>query len=200
MDTYLNEVATRLRSASPSQLHISQDEAENCAQWEDDAPSVALDHLISVFSRRGLGTDEMVMLPVHEADSPELTGEFIGYRKDDYGESLHYYNTDDQINEFLELEEASRSGLVYRLRYWDRRFSIPEDAFEEDLTDDRPPYGFDSIAPAQPLSDEEYSNYVSDTLQFIRTELLREHEEVLDSSSDHERETDLSGNGKIRSA
>ncbi|WP_336328712.1 AAA domain-containing protein [Halovenus sp. HT40] len=200
METYLDVIAERTRSVSPGQLQLSQDEAEHCDHWNDDSPRVALDHLIAAFGRRGLGTGEMVMLPVHEVDSPKLTNEFIGYRKDEYGEALHYFNADNGMNEFIELENAERSGLAYRLRFWDCRFSISEGTFEEKLIDDRPPYGFDSIVPQQPLSDEEYNRYVDETLEFVRRELVHEHSRELDNIPEEDIEIEQSMDGEIAAA
>lgn len=199
METYLEDIADQLRSNSPTQIELSTDDAEICDLWQNGDPDVALDHLVTVFNRRGLGTGDLVMLPVHETDRPELTGEYIAYRKDEYGEALHYYDTEGDLNEFIEFEEAARSGLAYRLRFWDRRFDLPDDV-ESDLIDDRPPYRSEPITAQQALDDEEYTDYVNDTLQFVRTELLRTHEEELETVVSRGVEVENSGEGKIQSA
>lgn len=199
METYLQDIAAQLRSNSPTQIELSTDKAERGDLWQSSDPDVALDHLVTVFNRCGLGTGDVVMLPVHEVDHPTLTGEYIAYRKDEYGEALHYYDGEDNLDEFIEFEEATRSGLAYRLRFWDRRFDLPDD-IELDLVDDRPPYRSEPITAQQPLDDEEYCDYVNDTLQFVRTELVRSHEEKLDTIISQGVKVDNSGGGKIQSA
>lgn len=199
MEAYLEDVAARLRSNSPTQVELSEDEAENCDLWQSGDPDVALDHLVAVFNRRGLGAGDVVMLPVHEVDHPDLTGEYIAYREDEYGEALYYYNTDGDLDEFIEFEEAARSGLAYRLRFWDGRYDLPDD-IELDLIDDRPPYRAEPITAQQPLDDDEYTDFVNDTLQFVRTELLRSHEEELDTVVSRGVTVENSGEGKIQSA
>lgn len=199
METYLEGIAAQLRSNSPTQIELSADEAERCSLWQSGDPDVVLDYLVTVFNRRGLGTGDVVMLPVHELDRPHLTGEYIAYRKDEYGEALHYYDTDGDLDEFIEFDEAARSGLAYRLRFWDRRFDLPADTTSE-LIDDRPPYRSEPITAQQPLDDEEYTDYVNDTLQFVRIELLRTHEEKLDTVVSRGVEVENSGGGKIQSA
>jgi len=199
METYLENIAAQLRSNTATQVELSTCEAESCDLWQGGDPDVALDHLVSVFDRRGLGTGDVVMLPVHEIDRPNLTGEYIAYRKDDYGEALHYYDTDSDLNEFIELNEATRSGLAYRLRFWDCRFDLPNNAIT-DLIDNRPPYRPEPITAQQPLDDEDYTDYVNDTLRFVRTELLRTHEEELEKVVSRGVEVENSGGGKIQSA
>lgn len=199
MGTYLEDVADRLRANSPSELEIPATEARNSDQWSRNAPSVALEHIIAAFARRGLRVGDTVMIPVHDLAEPELTGEYIAYRQDEYGESLHYYDVDGDLDEFIELADAPRSGLAYRVRFWDRRFDLPEGVIGDRLIDDRPPYRAEPIVSQNPLDDGGVSNYVDDTLGFIRQELLREHEDQLEEALGQGLEVTSSGAGQVQS-
>lgn len=199
METYLEDVAARLRGDSPSELELPTNEAEDCDRWPSNAPLVALDHITAAFARRGLGVSDAVMIPVHGLDSPELTGEFIAYRLDEYGEALHYYDVDGELEEFIELEDAARSGLAYRVRFWDRRFDLPGDGLDGQLIDDRPPYRPEPIVSENPLANDEVSSYVDNTLGFVRRELLRTHQEQLEDALGQGLEVAGSGGGRVES-
>lgn len=199
MGTYLGTVVSRLRSSNPSEIPIGDDEVWNCDRWETDDPPVALDELIEIFRRRGLGVGETVMLPAHEPESPNLTGDYIAYREDEHGQSLTYHSTNSDISEYIEYEDAPRSGLLYRLRFWDRRFELPNGEIG-DLIDDRPPYRQKPVTAESAMSDEEYETFVADTLQFVRTELLAEHERQLQSCVEQGVEVERTGSGTIESS
>lgn len=198
METYLEDMADRLRVNSPSELEIPAIEARESSRWSNNAPPVSLEHIIAAFARRGLRVGNTVMIPVHDLESPELTGEYIAYRQDEYGESLHYYDVDSDLDEFIELADASRSGLAYRIRFWDRRFHLPKDVISDRLIDDRPPYRAEPIVSQNPLDGSEVSRYVDDTLHFIRRELLREHEDQLKDALDRGLEVTSSGAGRVQ--
>lgn len=200
MRSYLEEVADRLRASSPSELEIPAAEAMESDSWSHDAPSVALEHIIAAFARRGLQAGDTVMIPVHALETPELTGEYIAYRQDEYGESLHYYDVDGGLEEYIELADAARSGVAYRVRFWDRRFDLPGGVKDDGVIDDRPPYRSEPIVSQDPLDDREVSKYVEDTLDFIRQELLREHEEQLEDALSQGLEVTDSGAGQIQYA
>lgn len=198
METYLEQKTSQFRSNPPEPVRLSDAQAQEEDRWGPDTPEVALDHLIAVFRRRGLATENVVMLPVHEPDSPSLTGEFVSYREDEHGRSLMYYSTDGELSEFIEYENASRSGLLYRLRFWDRRVQNPDDLLTEVL-DDRPPYRPNSISAESPMSSDEYSTFVDETLEFVRTELLAQHGECIDTVVQQGVNIEHPGGGEVRS-
>lgn len=197
METYLKQKTSQFRSHPTEQIRLSDDQAQHHNRWDTDAPNVALDHLIAAFRRRGLATESVVMLPVHEPESPSLTGEFISYKEDEHGRSLMYYSTVGNITEFIEYEDAPRSGLLYRLRFWDRRFQNP-DGLLTDVLDDRPPYRPNPLSAQSPLSTEEYSSFVDETLEFVRTELLVQHEDDIDTTIGYGVDVDRTGGGVVR--
>lgn len=198
METYLEKVTTNHRSTATSEAHLRDHEAQNCDLWDDDDPLVALDEIISLFRRRGFRIGNSVMLPVHEKDNPTLTGEYVSYRNDEYGGSIFYHSTGSGLSEYLEYEEAKRSGLIYRLRFWDRRFELPPGEIG-DLIDDRPPYRQKPVPAHSPITNDEYDEFVENTLQFIRVELANEHCDSVQSRIDQGIEVDSPGAGKIRS-
>lgn len=198
MATYLEQKKSQFESDPSGQVRLSDVEVQEEERWNPDDPAVALDHLIAVFRRRGLVRGDAVLLPVHESESASLTGEYVLYTEDEYGHSLQYYNTDNEAPDFIEYDNASRSGLLYRLRFWDRRFSNPDDLLS-DVLDDRPPYRPNPISAESPMSDDEYSTFVDETLEFVRTELLSQHQGDLDTIVGHGVDVDRSGGGVVRS-
>ena len=112
METYLQWVAADLQSTDLSQARLSDTELKNCDQWADDDPTVALDEIAAAFRRRGLMAGEAVLVPLHERDSPTLTGEYVSYSNDEHGPSFLYYSADNDINDYLDYGDAQRSGLV----------------------------------------------------------------------------------------
>lgn len=197
METYLEHVSSEFLSMSPQEIELSNNQVQNENRWGSDAPRVALDELIAVFRRRGLATQNAVMIPTHEPTTPALTGEFVSYVNDEHGRSLYYYNTDNDLTEYLEYDETPRSGLLYRIRFWDRRFSNQDDILPE-IIDDRPPYRPNPILSHTTVSDEDYSEFVDETLEFVRTELLAQHVENIDSEINKGLEIDHPGPGMIQ--
>jgi hypothetical protein len=199
METYLEKVTTDHRSTAASEAQMSDDEAKDCDLWDNDDSAVALDEIISAFRRRGFGVGDSVMLPVHEKSTPTPTSEYVSYRDDEYGASIFYHSTDSGLSEYLEYEDARRSGLAYRLRFWDRRFELPSGEIG-DLIDDRPPYRQKPVPAQSPINNDEYAKFVEDTLQFVRVELASEHRESVQSRIDQGIEVANPGGGKIRPA
>lgn len=198
METYLEQKTSQFRSNPTEQVRLSDAQAQEDDRWVPGSPNVALDHLIAAFRRLGLATENVVMLPVHEPESPSLTGEFVSYREDEHGRSLMYYSTDGDLSEFIKYENASHSGLLYRLRFWDSRFPNPDDLLS-DVLDDRPPYRPNPISAQSPMSSDEYSTFVDETLEFVRTELLAQHKEDIDVVIEHGVDIECSGGGEVRS-
>lgn len=197
METYLGQKSSQFESDPSGQVRLSDAEVLEEERWDPDAPEVALDHLIAAFRRRGLSTENAVMLPVHEPGTPSLTGEYVLYTEDEYGHSLQYYNTDNGSPDFIEYDNAPRSGLLYRLRFWDRRFSNSDNLLSE-LLDDRPPFRPNPISAQSPMSAAEYATFVDETLEFVRTELLAQHQEDIDTIIGHGVDVDRSGEGVAR--
>lgn len=199
MESFLQHIWENLRNQGPQRIVLSKEDAETETRWGDDDPGVAVEHLIDAFRRHGEYVGELVMLPVHEPDSPTLTGEYVGYWENDYGKALYYTGAESGIEEYLNLEDASKSGLAYRLRFWDRRWDLPSGT-TDGYIDDRPPNRPEPLTANNPLTDHEVDQYIQDTYNFVRVELLQSHKDSLEKLLERELEVTNPGNGKVSTA
>lgn len=199
MKSFLQHIWENLLIQDLQQIVLSKEDAETDTRWEDDDPGVAIEHLIDAFRRHGEYVGDMMMLPVHEPDSPTLTGEYVAYWEDDHGKGLHYIGAESGIEEYIDLEDASKSGLAYQLRFWDRRYDFPS-GITDGYIDDRPPHRPEPLTAIKPLTEHEVDQYIQDTYHFVRVELLQSHKESLEKLLEQDLEVTKPGNGKVGTA
>lgn len=173
--TFLENIASGIEDID-SQIHIS--ELHEVEGWDDSQPNVALDEIIAAFrriqQRQEIDVGDTVTIPAHAEDTADLTGEYVLYSEDEYGKRLYYLDSESEMTDSVLLDDACRSRIAYRLRYWDSRFRLPN-VEAGDVIDDRPPYRTKPISASRPMEEDEYSQFVEDTLEFVLTELSVDH-------------------------
>ncbi|MFB6283182.1 MAG: DEAD/DEAH box helicase [Halobacteria archaeon] len=116
--------------------------------------------------------DRWVAIPLHEEDSAELTGEFLGYRDDEiYTESVLYTGESGRTTA-LDASEFATTSLARRVRFWHSDYVPPE----------KPGYYTSELDDA-----EQPVNPIEDTEEFF--DGLREHiQERKEKSVDEKKE------------
>lgn len=87
--------------------------------WQLDEP-VPVEDIIDVFKQHGAFTSDgtKVVVPLHEEDSAELTGEFLIYRPDQLVPCMVYHEFSAGKLMRIPFDEFASTYPAWRLRYW----------------------------------------------------------------------------------
>ena len=92
---------------------------EQVGLWRSPEP-VSIEEIIGEFKTHGAFTvdDTHVYLPLHEEDSPNLTGEYVVYRPDQLVTSVIYYDYAKGDLARIPIEDFGETYPAWRLRFW----------------------------------------------------------------------------------
>ena len=190
MDSFLDVlVDTFLDIDSPTIVELDRESLEDTGEWTTET-TIPIDEIINafrLFQDLSISTDS-VLVPLHKPDSPDLTGEYLVYRRETNDEvlnddsdphELHYTNTARDTSEFLELSNASNSYLAYRTRFWSAEFDLPEQPsyLPTDYHDDRPPNPQREVTAPNPFTDDQLDTYVDTVYDSLKYEFTSTQKE-----------------------
>ena len=126
---------------------------------------------------QSLYQNEYLLLPIHERDSAELTGEFLIYRQDDGYGQITFFDFSSQQPLSVPIEDFEQMYPAWRLRYWHPDFLPPETpSFLVDyLTDGPQPTPTTPEPIAAPL---DKSTFFDDLLLFIEEQRETQRNDV----------------------
>jgi len=196
MEAYLDSVTESFLEDDHqlSQLSVSTSVIESDDSWNLEEP-IPVGEIINSFRVQKTLVQQggQVFIPLHEDDSAEMTGEYLIYRRetdetllsnDSDPHELHFLNANTGGDDFREVREAELTYLAYRMRFWHSSYSssklpsyLPSEYF-----DDRPPQPPRELSAVDPLSDDEYEDFIDATEQAMSSELEAERQSVWDSN------------------
>ena len=115
-----------------------------------------------------LGSDERSLLPLHEMDSGELTGEYLEYKEGDHN-SFVFYSTGSGGSTFLDVEKFGKTRLARRTRFWHSDYvpSKTPSYFNRMLSEEE--------EPQNPVDREEFFGGILEYIEKERREQIREN-------------------------
>ena len=129
MPLFTDDIVAEFSDMDRYHLNIDRSDYVDSGQWVigDEIP---LENIVAAFRRYdelNYQSDQGVILPLHEENSAELTGEFIVYYKDDRFDdnTLLYQDSDEGGTEYVEIGDADQTYLGYRLRFWHPSYEPP---------------------------------------------------------------------------
>ncbi|MFA9518622.1 hypothetical protein ACERIT_15650, partial [Halopenitus sp. H-Gu1] len=195
MEAYLDSVTTSFLEGGHqlSQLSVSASMLESDDSWSLDEP-LPVGEIINAFRVQKTLVQQagQVFIPLHAEDSAELTGEYLIYRRetdetllsdDSDPHELHFLNAETGGDDFREIGESELTYLAYRMRFWHSSYSPSErpSYLSSEYFDDRPPQPPRELSAVDPLSDDEYEEFIDTTEQAMANELEAERRSVWDS-------------------
>lgn len=196
MEAYLDSVTESFLEGDYqlSQLSVSTSVIESDDAWNLEEP-IPVGEIINAFRVQKTLVQQggQVFIPLHEDDSAELTGEYLIYRRetdetllseDSDPHELHFLNANTGGDDFREVREAESTYLAYRMRFWHSSYSPSElpSYLPSEYFDDRPPQPPRELSAVDPLSDDEYDDFIDATEQAMANELEAERRSVWDSN------------------
>jgi hypothetical protein len=160
---------------------------EHVDQWRAPEAVPATD-IIARFKKHAdfIFEDEKVILPLHEPDSANLTGEFLLYYPDHVVPCVVYYDYAKDDLARIPIEEFEHSYPAWRLRFWHGAFDPPADpeylldeAYDEidGDADAAAPAGGDPVSSAAPLADDG-ADLIDDLRSMITDQEIAAREEA----------------------
>ncbi len=150
-------------------LAVFDPEARRLAdQWEVAEPIPVTDILALFADTDALAGDEAVILPLHEPETAEVTGEYLRYTP--AAGTVEFFDYSRETIETLDVSTIGQRYPAWRLRYWHPTYSPPETpSYLEDLNVTPSSLQVDTGSPPeQPSLDAEES--ISDVKLFIERE------------------------------
>lgn len=150
--------------------------------WTLDRP-VPIEDIVGAFKQHGAFTQDgtKVVVPLHEQDSAELTGEFLIYRPDQLVPCMVYYDFSQNKLMRIPFDDFSSTFPAWRLRFWhpdyspETRPSYQVDGL--DVTDS--PEASESNEPSDPSTGvEPASDIVGSLRSFVEREREAEREDA----------------------
>lgn len=91
------------------------------------ADPVPIEEIVGAFKQHGAFTQDgtKVVVPLHEQDSAELTGEFLVYRPDQLVPCMVYYEFSRGKLMRIPFDEFASTYPAWRLRYWHPEYTPP---------------------------------------------------------------------------
>lgn len=112
--------------------------------WTLDDP-IPIEEIVGAFKQHGAFTQDgtKVLVPLHEQDSAELTGEFLVYRPDQLVPCMVYYEFSKEKLMRIPFEEFASTYPAWRLRFWHPEYT----------PDATPSYQLDALDISDEMSD-----------------------------------------------
>lgn len=106
--------------------HRNQTSLRGTEKWTSP-DSVPVDEIRKRFSGYGdvVRDDETVVIPLHERDSGELTGEYVEYNSGGLLPCYIYYDIGSQSRRRIDIAKFSETALAWQLRFWSSQFDLP---------------------------------------------------------------------------
>ena len=144
LDSMVNEFTS---SRNPQLFEADKQKLIEKNDWRVDS-GVNVQAIRSTLSQySALHKSGELRIPLHEMDSPELTGEYIIYKKTQFGPTYGYYDTGRNKRNRISVSNVGQTLCGWRLRFWHPNFEPDsEPSFqtlseeEEQLLDTLPEY------------------------------------------------------------
>lgn len=119
MAASLDAIATNFDRLEKRPAVFDREIREQVGLWRSPEP-VSIEEIIGEFKTHGAFTidDTHVYLPLHEEDSPNLTGEYLVYRPDQLITSVIYYDYAKGDLARIPIEDFGETYPAWRLRFW----------------------------------------------------------------------------------
>lgn len=150
--------------------------------WTLRSPVSAAD-VVAGFKQHGAFTGEgaAVVVPLHEVDTAELTGEYLVYRPDQLVACVVYYDFSTGGFARIPLDEFGSTFPAWRVRFWLPAFDPPEPPSYRleaiDVTDDVDA-GTDAVSPRAERDRRESGEIVSELRGFVESQKEAERTEA----------------------
>jgi hypothetical protein len=181
MDVSLDAVHSAFLQLDRRPAVFDREIREHVGQWT--APeSVPASDIIARFKQNAdfIFEDQKVILPLHEPDSADLTGEFLLYYPDHVVPCVVYHDFAKGDLARIPIEEFDTAYPAWRLRFWHPDFtpgSAPDYLVNNgDYTAD-PPSHSDSVTSAAPLPDNG-EGLIADLREMITNQEIAERDEA----------------------
>lgn len=127
MEAELDALGTAFSQLDRRRAVFDRAMRERHGQWEL-AESVPVEDIIAQFSGRGefVIEDGKVLIPLHEADSAALTGEYVVYYGDHLVPGVVYYDFGEGEPTRIGTDAFGRTYPAWRLRFWHEDYEPPE--------------------------------------------------------------------------
>lgn len=115
LDSMIDEF---ISSRNPHLFEADRQKLTKKDNWGADG-GVNVQAIRSRLSRySALHTSGELRIPLHKMDSPELTGEYIIYKKTQFGTTYGYYDTDRDSRNRISVNDVGHTLCGWRLRFW----------------------------------------------------------------------------------
>lgn len=152
---------------------------EHLGKWHLTDP-VPVDEIIALFQRdaRFVLNDGKVILPLHEPETADLTGEFLLYYPEYIIPCIVYYDYSSGGLAHISLEEADATYPAYQLRFWHPTVEPPtQPAYLRDIDVDNLESPPTTAQSEDPLPDAG-AELIEDLYAMITTQELAEREQA----------------------
>ncbi len=180
MDVALDAVQSAFLRLDRRPAVFDREIREHVGAWQLAEP-VPTDEIISQFTRHAgfIFDDDKVVLPLHEPDSAELTGEFLVYYPDYVVPCVVYYDFSRDDLARIPVDRFERTYPAWRIRYWHPSFEPPaEPAYVADSgAFSAPPRPDGPVTSEAPLDDDGES-LIEELREMITAHEVAEREET----------------------
>ncbi|WP_455449790.1 AAA domain-containing protein [Natrinema thermotolerans] len=174
------------------QLSVSPEKIDNQQGWTLQDP-VPVDEIINAFRIQEtlVQPGGQVLIPLHEEETAEITGEFVFYHFQDDDELLDEESDPHELRfvtdagtDLRVVSDAKSSYLAYRMRFWHSDYSPPSEPsfLPEQYHDDRPPNPPKELDAVDPLDDAQYEQFVDSIFDALNDQYESETRSAWESS------------------